>query len=123
MKGATAEPCASTSKPPSSTLTTMIGNSQNLRRASRKRHIWTTKSIFSTLLEHVAEAVFARAGRLARHPVAAPPRLEAAVHGVAAGEAHDDAHRREHGEEDQPQHHRADDAVEERAEAHPGAVE
>src|SRR5688500_20195570 len=48
MNGATTEPCASTSRPPMTTVTMMIGSSQYLRRAPRNRHIWIAKSISSS---------------------------------------------------------------------------
>src|SRR5918994_5628625 len=100
MNGATTEPCASIRSPPSSTVTTMIGSSQNLRRAPRKRHIWTTKSICLSLLEHVAEAVVSRPRRVAPDPVARQPGVEAPGHRVAAEGAHHHRHGREQAEED-----------------------
>src|SRR6185503_15596562 len=100
MNGATTEPCASTSSPPSSTVTTMIGSSQNLRRAPRKRHICITKSIARSLSEHVLEAVVRRPGRVAVHPVGGSRGLPAPLHRVAPGLAHEVADRGEDGEED-----------------------
>ena len=44
MKGATTEPLASTSRPPSTMVMAMIGSSQNFLRTLMKRHIWTTNS-------------------------------------------------------------------------------
>src|SRR6185295_3847184 len=123
MKGATTEPFASTSSPPSSTLTNMIGSIQNFRRAPRKRHICVTNSIVVWLLEHVAETVVGRPGRGAAFPVARALRLEAPLHGVAAEGAHRDPDRRENDEENQPHHHRADHVVHQLAELHPGALE
>src|SRR5436190_15266783 len=114
MNGATTEPCASTSRPPSTTEMTMIGSSQYLRRAPRNCHICITKSMGRNLscLEHVAVAVVGRARRLARHPVARLAGLEAPAHRVAAEGAHQHGDRGEDGEEDDPEHHRRDDAAE-----------
>src|SRR4051812_20725145 len=106
MNGATTEPCASTSRPPSTTEMTMMGSSQYLRRAPRNCHICITKSIFD-LLEHVPVAVLRRSRRLALDPVARRSRREAPAHRVAPEGAHQEPHRGENREEDHPEHERA----------------
>src|SRR5687768_17469571 len=123
MKGATAEPWASTSRPPRSTLMKMIGSIQYLRRAPRKRHICSTKSICHSLLEHVAEAVVRRPRRIAPHPIARLRGLEAPAHRVAPERAHHQGNRREHAEIDQAEDHRTHHVVQQHAELHPGPVE
>src|SRR5688572_18279952 len=110
MNGATAEPCASTSRPPSTTLMTMIGSSQYLRRAPRNFHICTTRSI-ACLLEHVPVAVVRRARRIAFDPVARRGGVPLAAHRVAAEQAHHHPEGGEHAEENHPQHDGADDAA------------
>src|SRR4051794_25639187 len=106
MNGATTEPCARTSKPPSTTVMTMMGSSQNLRREPRNCQICITKSI-SNLLEHVPIAVVRRSGRGAVDPVARLRRLEAPAHRIAPQGPHHHADRRENCEEDDAQHERA----------------
>src|SRR5215510_14655206 len=106
MNGATTEPLARTSSPPSTRLTTMIGSIQNLRRAPRNRHICSTKSI-DLLLEHVAETVVRRTRRGAIDPIAARLRGIAALHGVPTEPAHRSAHRREHAVENRAEDERA----------------
>src|SRR5215210_1108398 len=115
MNGATTEPCASARSPPRSTLTRMIGSSQNLRRTPRNRHIWNTKSIRLSL-EKVPEAVVVRTGRVAALPVGRRGGLEAAGHRVAADGAHDQRGGREHAKENDAHHHRAHHVVQELAE-------
>src|SRR5688500_565998 len=123
MNGATAEPWARTSRPPSTTLITMIGSSQNLRRAPRNFHIWTTKSMGRYLLVHVPETVVGRTGRVALHPIALGGGVELARHGVAPDDPHHHAGGGKDAEKDHPENDRADDGIHERAELHPGAVE
>src|SRR5258706_15458803 len=122
MKGPTTAPCARIKSPPMSTVTMMIGSSQNLRSAPRNLHIWKTISIAFSL-EKVLEAVVGRARGLAPFPVRRRRRVEAARQRVALREAHDERHRREHAEEDDPHHDRAHHAVEKLAELHPGVLE
>src|SRR3954465_2649858 len=99
MNGATTEPCARISSPPMSTVTMMIGSSQNLRREPRNLHIWKTMSI-AISLERVREAVVGRPRRIAPLPVRRRGRVDGPVERVAAGEAHDQRDRREDDEED-----------------------
>src|SRR5687767_5279537 len=122
MNGATTEPCASTSSPPRTTVMVMMGSSQYLRRAPRKRHIWTTKSM-RTSLEHVFEAAVGGSRRVAVDPVGLPLRLEAPRQRIPPGRAHDPGGRGEDAEINDPEHHGAHEAVQERTEGHPGAVE
>src|SRR5262245_20944564 len=122
MNGATTEPWARISSPPMSTVTMMIGSSQNLRRAPRNLHIWRTKSIAALSLEQVLEAVFRRPGRIAPLPVRRRRRLVAPGERVAAREPHEEGDRREDAEEDDAHHHRAHDSVEELAELHPAVL-
>src|SRR5258706_9587639 len=109
MNGATTDPLASTSRPPSTTVMTMIGRSQNLRRTTMKRHIWVTYSIAvsSRVLEQILEAVLGRTGRVAAQPVALRRRVPGPLHRVPAEAAHHVAHRREHAEEHDSHHQRA----------------
>src|SRR5258706_9146724 len=112
MKGPTTAPCARIKSPPMSTVTMMIGSSQNLRSAPRNLHIWKTISIAFSL-EKVLEAVVGRARGLAPFPVRRRRRVEAARQRVALREAHDQRHQREHAVEDAPHHHQAHPADDE----------
>src|ERR1051325_9275125 len=125
MNGATTEPCARISRPPISTVTMMIGSSQNLRRSPRNLHIWTTTSIPPPWgsSEQVAEAVYGRAGRLAALPVGRRRRLVAPGERIAPERAHQKRHRREDDEEDDAHDDRAHHLVQQLAEFHPGALE
>ena len=111
MNGAIAEPCARTSSPPSSSITMMMGSSQNFLRARRKRHSSLQKGHGRDSVRTGSAARPARARRLALDPVGPGFRLESALHRVPARQAHHHADRRDDDEEHDAEHDRADDAV------------
>src|SRR5919204_1916047 len=104
MNGATTEPWARIKRPPISTVTMMIGSSQNLRRAPRNLHIWITTSMFLSSSERIAEAVFRGTGRVAALPVRRGGALVAARERIASRRAHEERHGREDAEEDDSHH-------------------
>src|SRR5271169_2569107 len=114
MNGATTEPLANTSNPPSSAMKTNTGASQNLRRALMNAKNSTTKSSMelasSRGSELVAHAVRCRPRWLSCNPIAVSGRVTTAAHRIVTCEAHERRHRGNHAEEhdgdDDWAHHR-----------------
>src|SRR5215472_11424313 len=113
MNGATTEPLANTSSPPSSAMKTNTGASQNLRRAFMNAKNSTTKSSIdlasSRRSELVAHAVRRRPRWLSRNPIAVGGGVTTAAHRIVTREAHERRHRgnhaKEHDSDDNGAHH------------------
>src|SRR5262245_47109829 len=117
MKGATAEPFASTSTTPSSAITTKTGISQYFFRARIK----AMNSRMKVMLELILHAL--RLVLRALDPVRGRIALQLASQRVGAEKAHGDAEGKEHRVVEHRQGERADDRSEQRAEPHPRVVE
>src|SRR5687767_15053666 len=120
MKGATAEPCASTSRPPIAKTIRMIGSNQNFLRTRMNIHSSLRNAMATS--ELVRKAVRIRSRRGAIDPIAAARRVILSAHGVPAGAPFHPSERRNHEEEQYAEHDRTDDPVEHLREFHPGSV-
>src|SRR5262245_33978403 len=123
MKGATAEPCASTISTPSSAIMTKIGHSQYFLRTRMKAQSSLIISITAVFLELVRHRSGRRPRRLARQPVRGAAALEPAAHRVLAGKTHERAERRNDPVEQDAERDRAHHAAEKKAELQPPAVQ
>src|SRR5262245_58738234 len=90
MKGATAEPCVSTTKPPINSSMTMIGKSQNFFLSSRNSQSSETIDIEATLeLFHHRAGLWSRWNSL--YPVAVLPDVTAQIEEILASSAQEHA--------------------------------
>src|ERR1700746_108165 len=97
MNGASAEPSASTSKPPSPHTITITGVSQIFLRTRRNFHRSLTRSIIksSELFGHRGLLL---AGRRSGEPIARPVRLETKTQRILPGGSHNDSDRSQNSE-------------------------
>src|SRR5688500_5539694 len=124
MKGATAEPCASTSRPPMPSSTTMIGSIQNFLRSDRKaqKSIRKVAMVMSSIGAAQARGCVHFCG-LADDPVAVRGRIEIEREEFLARQPHDEGDGRDPKEIDDAEHDRAYDAAEQQTELEPELVQ
>src|SRR5258708_5524089 len=125
MKGAIAEPLVSTIKPPKITIMIRIGSSQNFLRSRMNAQSSTMMDPISTssMSELVAHRLRRRAGRRALDPIALGGAVDLHPQEILAECAHQQADRHDGDEEQQPQHDRVHDLVDQQAELGPKLVE
>src|SRR6185369_6062136 len=121
MNGAIADPLASTSKPPTISITSMTGTSQYFLRARMNAHssLIRRTGVFLKLVFH---AVGSGSGRRALDPVTLRLRIQLETQEVFAEEPHHQACRHDRQIEHERQCNRADDMVQQHAEAMPQPV-
>src|SRR6516164_4752729 len=100
MNGATAEIWLNTTRPPSSSITSMMGSSQYFLRTLRKAHSSIRTDIGAPRSEHVLQALRLRTGRRAMDPVARRLRIPLEAQQVLAREAQQ---QRGRGDDDEEQ--------------------
>src|SRR5690348_5326839 len=110
MNGAIAEPLASTISPPSTTIISSTGISQNFLRTRRNAQISRKNDMF-LFSELIVEAARRRARRVARHPVARSVGVEWCTHRRLPERAHDHSDRRNHQEKEDRHCDRAHDSA------------
>src|ERR1700746_2299664 len=97
MNGASAEPSASTSKPPSPHTITITGVSQIFLRTRRNFHRSLTRSIIKSS-EFFGHRGLLPAGRRSGEPIARPVRLETKPQGILASGTQNHSDRSKHTE-------------------------
>src|SRR5580658_6881146 len=122
MKGATAEPFASTSRPPNIAITTKTGSSQYFLRTRRNnQNSFRNETIgYSELLLHGAEC---GCGRVTRDPVGLGGAIRLQPKGIVAEHPLQQADGDNDAVEQQRQHDRAYDGMKQKAELQPKSVE
>src|SRR5947207_14511948 len=126
MNGAMAEPLVSTIRLPKITIMIMIGSSQNFLRARMNAQSSTMIEPIVSLLplsELVLHGLRRRPRRLALDPVTLGAAVDPRPQEILAEGAHDEADRRNGDEEQQAEHQRVHDLVEQQAELQPQPVQ
>src|SRR3569832_2228096 len=98
---------AATGSPTKARLMKMSGNSQNFFLIFRNLHNSLSNSI-APPSEWIPETLGRERARIAPHPVGQRARLEASLHQIAPAQPHQQAHGREHAEEQQSQQQRTE---------------
>src|ERR1017187_4218343 len=122
MKGASADPSASTSRPPTRSSAIITGTSQYFLRARRNCQSSRVIDIFSFARSELAREVVVRQ-RIAREPVTLPCAGAFQPQRVAAREPHQQPDGAHHPDEQERECHWAYHAIEQLAQRHPPAIE